>query len=428
VGRVDHHGRATGDQLDAGGPCQPGQALTHRRLGDHPAQPGQAPQGGQRHGRVRPLMPPQQRHGHAVVRPHVVQVPIAKVDRAHGRRRLQAPRRAIEELEVNPQLRQPATALLARLSDDFPRAGLGNAAHDRHARLDDARLLPGNGFQGVAQLLRVVETDARDYRDSRAADVRGVQPASQPHLEHRQVYLGFGKVQEGHGRDNLEIRGPGLGWKALGAGCVHGLDHRPEPLQQAHELGGRTGPAVDRDPFLRAVQVGRSEQPGAVSRRREHGRDHGCRGTLALGARHVDDRHAEVRVANPRQQLPHPVEVELRGPQAELESPLVIRALAEEAQGSFHRGGFGDGRRHITHDHSPIGAFRRRMRHISPTRQPGQLVVTPSLALRAGVWPRVIRISHGAGRREGRVGGAVPSLPGPWHAVVGNEGGAVLPA
>ena len=38
-------------------------------------------------------------------------------------------------------------------------------------------------------------------------------------------------------------------------------------------------------------------------------------------------------------------------------------------------------------DYSRVEAFRRRVRHTSPTRKRGQLVAAPSLALRASVWP-----------------------------------------
>ena len=53
------------------------------------------------------------------------------------------------------------------LADDRQGRRLAAGADHRDARLDDARLFPGNGLDGVAQILLVVAADVGDDRDQR---------------------------------------------------------------------------------------------------------------------------------------------------------------------------------------------------------------------------------------------------------------------
>src|SRR5262249_22672641 len=79
-------------------------------------------------------------------------------------------------------------------------------------------------------------------------------------------------------------------------------------------------PSVDAEAFLDAFQMGRAEQAGAVAGCREHRADHGRRGAFALRAGDVNDFERRVRLAKPREQLPHAVELEL---------PLLVGGVGE---------------------------------------------------------------------------------------------------
>ena len=50
----------------------------------------------------------------------------------------------IRTLKIAPNLNQPAAMLAGDFGNHILRLGIGHAANDRHARLDDARLFAGN--------------------------------------------------------------------------------------------------------------------------------------------------------------------------------------------------------------------------------------------------------------------------------------------
>lgn len=111
----------------------------------------------------------------------------------------------IVELKLAPQLGQRAALLRDRPGDDGPRLGLDDAADHGHTRLDNAGLLAGNRRQGAAQLPGMVVADARDHGHGRRADVGRIEPASQPHFEHRHVDRAGNEVQQGQSGEDLEI-------------------------------------------------------------------------------------------------------------------------------------------------------------------------------------------------------------------------------
>ena len=80
---------------------------------------------------------------------------------------------------------------------------LGRDDH-RHAGLDDSGLLASNQIEGVAEQCGVLVADRCDHADGRCDDVRGVQPAAEPHLQHHPVDLLLGKVQQRQHGDDLE--------------------------------------------------------------------------------------------------------------------------------------------------------------------------------------------------------------------------------
>ena len=137
-------------------------------------------------------------------------------------------------------------------------------------------------------------------------------------------------MQEGRGGEDLEIGGPDPAAAAAGGLAVHRLDHRPDVGQQVGELSGRTGPAVDGDPFFHAFQVRRGEQPGPIAGRGEDGGQGGRGRALSLGAGDVDGGQVDVRVAQSREQLPHATEAELGQPVGHHPHPLVVDAIQQK--------------------------------------------------------------------------------------------------
>src|SRR5207237_6746051 len=89
--------------------------------------------------------------------------------------------------KVHVELAQRRAAFARRGLDDLPRFRHAYAAQRRPPRLDDARLLEGNLRQRVAELLRVVEADARDDGDQRRADVGRVEASAEADLEHGDI-------------------------------------------------------------------------------------------------------------------------------------------------------------------------------------------------------------------------------------------------
>ena len=61
--------------------------------------------------------------------------------------------------------------------------------------------------QGISQLPRVIERDARDDREDRTNHVRRVEPAAQADFEHDGADLAAGEVQQAHRRGDLKERG-----------------------------------------------------------------------------------------------------------------------------------------------------------------------------------------------------------------------------
>ena len=199
-----------------------------------------------------------------------------------GRGGLEVSRRAVGEVEIDAPLDQPRPPPPTDRADHLPRLVERHAADHRDPPLDDARLLPGDGRQGVAQLPLVIEADAGDDRDQRAADVRGVQPAAQSHFQNGDVGLLAGEVEHRGRGEDLEKGRPDLVAAAAGRLGVHRLDRRLNFRQEGEKSVVRAGQAVDRDPLLDPLQVGQGEQSRAISGGGQHCGDGGGDRALAL--------------------------------------------------------------------------------------------------------------------------------------------------
>ena len=124
------------------------------------------------------------------------------------------------------------------------------------------------------------------------------------------------KCKQRHRGGDFEIGRPAAGIAVGGRLFIHRSHFGLHAIDERDQFVGRAGLAVDGEAFFDPLQMGRAEQAGAVTGGGEHRRDHGGRGAFALGAGHVDDLQAGIRLAEPREQLPHAVELEL---------PLLIR-------------------------------------------------------------------------------------------------------
>ena len=154
--------------------------------------------------------------------------------------------------------------------------------------------------------MHVVEADAGDDRQHRFRNVGRIKAAAESGFEHGQIDAGPRKVHERHGRQHLE---PGRTVAAATSGCaVHLFHGRNDGLEGPHKVGGGDRPTAHTDPLLDRVDVRRHVAAHPMTGRLQRGGQHGHRRSLALGARHVDDRERLVRILDGRQQSPDPAQ------------------------------------------------------------------------------------------------------------------------
>jgi len=128
---------------------------------------------------------------------------------------------AREPLEPNIQARRP---LLHHLRGFLRQT----TDHAGHAPLQDARLLPGDLGEAVAELVGVLVLDARHARDGRGYGVRRVETTSEANLEHHAIDPLPGEEREGGSGGGIEERGPQR--RVLPAHGVHvGTDLLDDP-------------------------------------------------------------------------------------------------------------------------------------------------------------------------------------------------------
>ena len=160
------------------------------------------------------------------------------------------------------------------------------------AALEDAGLLAGNGGEGVAELVLVIERDGRDDAERRARDdVGGVELAAETDLQDQRVGWMLGEGQEGGSGRDLEI-----GDVVAGVGGPGAREHVDElGLADGARLAVGT---AELDALVEADEMRRGVDVHALARGLEHGLEEGGRRALAVGAGDVDDgRQALLRVA-----------------------------------------------------------------------------------------------------------------------------------
>ena len=223
------------------------------------------------------------------------------------------------------QTQQRRTELLRASRHHGQRLGGQGAADAGHARLDDARFLAGDGRQRRSQLVGVLEFDARDAGDGGRHHVGRVEAPSEPHLENHAIHPGARKEQQTCRRGDVEE-----GRTGVRSVMPHRIDVWPQAVDGGHELGPDHRLAVDPEALGPALQMGRGEGSHALAGRREDRLGEQAGGSLALGARDVDDRHPALGVSDGREQ---PLD------RSEVEARILEARPALEVDQSFEIGG-----------------------------------------------------------------------------------------
>ena len=97
---------------------------------------------------------------------------------------------------------------LAPLADDLLHRGRLAVQHRLAAGLDDPGLGGGDFFNGIAQVLGVIQADVAEHGSLRDGDdIGGVKLAAHAHLAHHDVAVVPGKIGKGNGRDHFKLRG-----------------------------------------------------------------------------------------------------------------------------------------------------------------------------------------------------------------------------
>ena len=202
------------------------------------------------------------------------------------------------ELRVEPEhLGLPGSGPLP----DHPLRRARHASqHERHAGLDDARLLPGDARNLVAEARGMLPLDGRDAGHRGPDHIGGIEPAPQPRFEDRAIDARFAKEQQGRGAQHVEearrqfrrlLRQP--------------LHLRADPLDGAVEQRVGDRPAIEPESLRPLFQVRRGVSAGANAQLLKCGFDQERGGALALGSRDVHAAKLSMRVAQTPEQFLH---------------------------------------------------------------------------------------------------------------------------
>lgn len=198
---------------------------------------------------------------------------------------------------------------------------VGGGRECRHVWLEDAGLLGGDGSDGRTEHRHVVESDLRDDRGERGDDVGGVEASAEAGLPNDQIHPGFGEPEQGEDGGELEEGGFELRRR--------GLDGSAESGCQASEGFVGNGGSVDADAFVEPDEVGGGVESDASTGGAVDGVEHGADGTLAVGARDMDEMEGFVRIADQAGEA-------TRGFQSGLEAELLEREQVGQCLGVGH--------------------------------------------------------------------------------------------
>jgi hypothetical protein len=156
-------------------------------------------------------------------------------------------------------------------------AGRMGKGDERHLRLGDAGLFTGDLGQGGAEPLLVVEAKRGDAGYRRVSDdVGGVEPAAHADLQHKRVGGHPGEGKKGGGGGRLEKAGSDAG---------QGVEHL---FEEASEVVVGDQPSGQADALVKADQMGRGEDVGALASALQRGAKEGGGRALAVGPRDME--------------------------------------------------------------------------------------------------------------------------------------------
>jgi len=223
------------------------------------------------------------------------------------------------------KLEKLAAASGGNRSDHAAGRWLLGTRHDRPPTFDDPRLLAGDLRDGITEQLTVVEADAGDDREKRAHDIGGIEASPETRFEDSDIHTRPREVDEGQGCDDLK---PGdTAGNAVAGHSIEGLDGGPHDSGRRGKVGRRDGSAIHADPLLERMHMRRHVAACAIPSLLEDRGEHRDGGALALRAGHMNNRHPPVRVADGREQSPHPVKA--KGGLYARGAPLIIDAGVE---------------------------------------------------------------------------------------------------
>ena len=144
-------------------------------------------------------------------------------------------------------------------------------------------------LERVAQILLVIEVDGGDDRGERGDDVGGIKPTAQTGFPQNNVHLLPRKMLEGHHGDHFK--------KSRQPICGKISHERLQTFHQPYHLRLTDRLAVDLNAFAKAQEVRRGEQASLHSRLAADAFEHGAHGSFAVGAGHVSEAQALMRIA-----------------------------------------------------------------------------------------------------------------------------------
>ena len=212
--------------------------------------------------------------------------------------------------------------------------GGADAEHAGAAGLDDGGLLGGDGLDGIAEHVHVVEShtghgDGPDALDS----ARGVPAAAHAALEHGDVDALLGVDHAGGHREQVELGDVVRTLPRLGASRVHALPRRLGSGDTAREPLLGDGRALDLHALGVRDELGARVERRAIALRHEDGGGVARGRGLAVGAGDLDRLEAAVGIS---QLVQHVLDGLEQGANAELEHIVENgeRALVRE-RGDF---------------------------------------------------------------------------------------------
>ncbi len=154
----------------------------------------------------------------------------------------------------------------------------------------DASLFDNPGFfardvrQRFPQPGRMLQGDVRNHGNQRPADVGGVEPSAEAHLQNGQIHPAAGKIKKGRGRQAFEI----------GDRFARQI---PDFSQQFFQFAAGDFDAVNDDSLAHVHQMRRCVETDPQARLPQHGRQHDGGGAFTVGAADQDRGKIVLRTA-----------------------------------------------------------------------------------------------------------------------------------